>query len=152
MNPPTAMHFIVRGRVQGVGFRVAVLREAERLALSGWVRNLTNGDVEAVARGDALPLARLAEWLRHGPQLARVDNLHAATIDEARCGKINQLRVNDDEVDRVDYVDRVDAIDDSDDSDVDGDDDDADDGDVANDIENQNAFVIRRDSAASLGG
>ena len=152
MNPPTAMHFIVRGRVQGVGFRVAVLREAERLALSGWVRNLTNGDVEAVACGDALPLARLAEWLRHGPQLARVDNLHAATIDEARCGKINQLRVNDDEVDRVDYVDRGDAIDDSDDSDVDGDDDDADDGDVANDVENQNAFVIRRDSAASLGG
>lgn len=147
MNPPTAMHFIVRGRVQGVGFRVAVLREAERLALSGWVRNLTNGDVEAVARGDAVQLTRLADWLRYGPQLARVDNLHAATIDEARCGKINQLRVNDDEVDRVD---RVDAIDDSDDSDVDGDDDD--DGDVTNDIENQNAFVIRRDSAASLGG
>lgn len=62
----------IRGRVQGVGFRDALSREAERLGLAGWVRNRADGDVEAVAQGDAAGLEALVAWARRGPPAARV--------------------------------------------------------------------------------
>ncbi|MDD9856697.1 MAG: acylphosphatase [Gammaproteobacteria bacterium] len=72
-----AVHFIVSGRVQGVGFRHAARRKAGQLGLSGWVANRPNGDVEAVAHGDAARLGRFEAWLRVGPQYARVDRVEA---------------------------------------------------------------------------
>ena len=68
----TARKFIVRGRVQGVGFRYATRGVAERLLLAGWAKNLPNGDVEVVARGEPEKLAELAEWLPRGPDAAEV--------------------------------------------------------------------------------
>ena len=68
-----AARFIVRGKVQGVWFRASTRDVAVRLGLTGHARNLANGDVEVLAMGDAEAIATLADWLQHGPPLARVD-------------------------------------------------------------------------------
>ncbi|MCL2126968.1 MAG: acylphosphatase [Treponema sp.] len=65
----------VLGRVQGVGFRYSVLMEAERLSLSGWVRNTSDGGVEVWAEGSPESLDRFGAWLRRGPPLSRVDSV-----------------------------------------------------------------------------
>ena len=62
----------IRGLVQGVGYRNALLREATRLGLSGWVRNRSDGSVEALAAGPAPALDQLVAWARRGPPAARV--------------------------------------------------------------------------------
>ncbi|HET8625224.1 MAG TPA: acylphosphatase [Gemmatimonadales bacterium] len=67
--------FVVSGRVQGVGFRWFVLRQAEREGLTGFARNLPDGSVEVLATGDVVALERLAAALRVGPPHARVDNV-----------------------------------------------------------------------------
>lgn len=69
----TSFHAIVSGRVQGVGFRYFVQREAQRLGLSGTVCNRRDHSVEVRARGTRGDLERLAERLRQGPALSRVD-------------------------------------------------------------------------------
>lgn len=71
----------VSGRVQGVGFRFFVQREATRLGLCGWVRNTADGDVELVARGSRQALGELVKALWEGPALARVHNV-AVTWEE----------------------------------------------------------------------
>jgi len=70
-----ARRFIVRGRVQGVGFRWFVEREAHILAIAGWVRNNPDGSVEILAMGSREQLAILRSRLREGPRAARVDNV-----------------------------------------------------------------------------
>lgn len=60
----------IRGLVQGVGYRNALLREATRLGLSGWVRNRSDGSVEALAAGPAPALDGLIAWARRGPPAA----------------------------------------------------------------------------------
>lgn len=68
-----SFHAIVTGRVQGVGFRYFVQREAQRLGLSGTVCNRRDHSVEVQARGSRGDLERLAERLRQGPAMSRVD-------------------------------------------------------------------------------
>ncbi len=70
-----ARRYIVRGRVQGVGFRWFVDFEARQLGLAGWVRNLPDGTVEALAIGTEEQLAALYQKLRKGPRAARVDEV-----------------------------------------------------------------------------
>ena len=70
-----ARHYLVRGRVQGVGYRYFALESAIRLGLRGYVRNLWNGEVEAVAEGEEVLLARFRAALQQGPGLARVDEV-----------------------------------------------------------------------------
>jgi acylphosphatase len=65
--------WIVRGRVQGVGFRWFVAREATRLGVGGFVRNLHDGSVEVVSQGTDEQLDALGAALSRGPQMARVD-------------------------------------------------------------------------------
>lgn len=69
------IHCLVSGRVQGVLFRAATQDEAERLGVAGWARNLRDGRVEVLACGERERLERLQEWLREGPEQARVDDL-----------------------------------------------------------------------------
>ena len=64
---------VVRGRVQGVGFRYFVLREAITLGLEGWVANEPDGSVRCVAEGDRLALEALLEDHHRGPAGSRVD-------------------------------------------------------------------------------
>ena len=68
--------FLVSGRVQGVAFRACTRAQAIGLGLRGYARNLLDGRVEVLAVGDAEAIEHLAEWLRHGPPLARVDAVH----------------------------------------------------------------------------
>lgn len=67
------VHLRIRGRVQGVGFRFFALDTATRLGLSGWVRNLPDGGVEAEAEGDAAGVETFVSELKAGPSFARVD-------------------------------------------------------------------------------
>lgn len=69
------VRILVCGRVQGVGFRAFAVREATRLGLDGWVRNLADGRVEAVAQGGEDAVAQFVTALRRGPVAARVDEV-----------------------------------------------------------------------------
>ena len=72
-----AVRAIVRGTVQGVGFRAFAVREAERLGLDGWVRNRRDGTVEAVLSGDAAAVDRMLMALGVGPPGASVVNVRS---------------------------------------------------------------------------
>jgi len=72
-KPVQARRFLVRGRVQGVGFRWFVEREANILGIAGWVRNNHDGSVEVLAQGTRDQLSGLHSRLREGPRAARVD-------------------------------------------------------------------------------
>lgn len=84
-EPQERLEAWVRGRVQGVGFRVFIAREASRLGLAGWVRNESDGAVHVVAQGPPPDLDALLEALHEGPMGAdvrdvRVDRGRAAAI------------------------------------------------------------------------
>jgi len=70
-----ARRFVVRGRVQGVGFRWFVEREAHVLGIAGWVRNNADGSVEVLAMGSRDQLSGLRSRLQQGPRAARVDDV-----------------------------------------------------------------------------
>jgi acylphosphatase len=76
-----ARRFLVRGRVQGVGFRWFVEREAHVLQIAGWVRNNPDGRVEVLAMGTREQLAGLRSRLQEGPRAARVDNVEEAEAE-----------------------------------------------------------------------
>lgn len=69
------IHILVSGKVQGVGFRSYVVHTAHKLGLTGWVRNVHNNKVEAVAEGLPDVLAHFIEAVRTGPRASRVDDL-----------------------------------------------------------------------------
>jgi acylphosphatase len=69
----TARRWLIRGHVQGVGFRWFVMREAQRLGLGGFARNLGDGSVEVVSQGPEPALDALEQHLKRGPSHARVD-------------------------------------------------------------------------------
>lgn len=70
-----AVHIVVTGRVQGVGFRWHVREAGRRESLAGWVRNLPDGSVELVARGDPGGVERLQASVRMGPAGSRVESV-----------------------------------------------------------------------------
>ena len=76
----------IRGRVQGVGFRFFVQREAERRGVTGWVRNRRDGSVEAVAQGPAEAVDALVEACRHGPPSARVTDVQESAAEGSFAG------------------------------------------------------------------
>jgi acylphosphatase len=74
-------HLQISGRVQGVGFRYSMQREAARLGLTGWVRNRRDGGVEALVQGNEEAVAALTEWARRGPAGAHVAALRVASAE-----------------------------------------------------------------------
>jgi acylphosphatase len=75
--------YLVEGEVQGVGYRYFAVGRARRIGVCGWVRNLPDGRVEAVAEGTAAALADFEGWLRRGPSMAVVTNVQVLeTPDE----------------------------------------------------------------------
>lgn len=71
------------GRVQGVYYRASTQQEAERLGLSGWVKNRPDGSVEAEAHGSPSAVAALIAWCQHGPPGARVERLEVTECPAA---------------------------------------------------------------------
>ncbi len=87
------LHFLIKGRVQGVGFRWYVHREASELDLRGWVRNTEEGDVEVVASGAVTDLAELRASLRRGPRGSRVDNVIEHYLDDREAAGLDAFRI-----------------------------------------------------------
>ncbi len=71
----TRCHLWIRGRVQGVGFRVFALQEAQRSGVAGWARNLPDGRVEIVAEGDSRAVDEFVAAVRRGPAGARIEDV-----------------------------------------------------------------------------
>jgi acylphosphatase len=84
-------HLFISGRVQGVNFRWHTQRKAQALGLTGWVRNLGDGRVEAVFEGDKKAVQRAIDWCRVGPPSALVDNV-AASYQEPT-GEFRSFRI-----------------------------------------------------------
>jgi acylphosphatase len=82
-------HIVVRGRVQGVGYRMWTEDLAERLGLEGWVRNRRDGSVEAVFAGPAEPVMAAIEACRSGPRHGHVDLID---VQEAGSDVLSQRR------------------------------------------------------------
>lgn len=76
-----SLHCLVSGRVQGVGFRAYVFRQALELGLCGWARNLSDGRVEALVQGLDHAREDFVRRLREGPLLSRVDDVVTQLID-----------------------------------------------------------------------
>jgi acylphosphatase len=85
------LHLDIRGRVQGVCYRMYAQEEAARLGVTGWIRNGHDGSVEAVAEGDEAKLKEFEKWCRRGPPAARVTDVEAAYSDVA--GEFNTFSI-----------------------------------------------------------
>ena len=79
----------ISGRVQGVGFRDWTQREASDLGLSGWVRNLASGEVEALVSGPPGKVDAMLAACRRGPPLARVDDVKVTETTERAKGSFS---------------------------------------------------------------
>jgi acylphosphatase len=88
------LHFLIQGRVQGVGFRWYVHREASELDLRGWVRNTEDGEVEVVAAGRAADLDELRASLRSGPRGSRVDRIVEHLLQDADAEALEAFRID----------------------------------------------------------
>ena len=86
-------HYLVKGRVQGVGFRWFVHREASALGLNGWVRNTEDGDVEVVAAGEAEQMAELEAALHKGSRGSRVDAVVEHELAESEGEKLGPFEI-----------------------------------------------------------
>jgi len=87
------LHFLIKGRVQGVGFRWFVHREASELDLKGWVRNTEDGHVEVVAAGDPEGLAELRTSLNKGPRGSRVDSVIEHELAESEGEALSSFKI-----------------------------------------------------------
>ena len=86
-------HYMVRGRVQGVGFRWFVHREAADLGLRGWVRNTDDGCVEAVVAGDPDAIEELSQAIRKGSRGSRVDSVQQQTLNESEADALGPFQI-----------------------------------------------------------
>lgn len=86
-------HYLVKGRVQGVGFRWFVQREAAEIGLRGWVRNTDDGHVEVVASGEPEDLAELKSALRKGSRGSRVDAVIEHELAESEGAHLGPFQI-----------------------------------------------------------
>lgn len=75
-------HVLISGKVQGVYFRVFTKQKADELGLAGWVRNLPDGQVEALFQGKDTGVGTMLEWCKYGSPNARVDDLQVSDLDQ----------------------------------------------------------------------
>ena len=73
----------ITGKVQGVGFRYFVLRQAQELGINGWVSNKSNGNVEAFAQGEKADLEQFIAKVKEGPSFSRVEDVSLNWVNEA---------------------------------------------------------------------
>jgi acylphosphatase len=80
-EPRRTLRLVAHGRVQGVWFREGMRQEAQRLGVTGWVRNRRDGTVEAVVHGAPAAVEAIVAWARRGPEAAEVDRLEVVPAD-----------------------------------------------------------------------
>lgn len=85
------VRLIIHGRVQGVFYRLKTQQAAERIGVTGWVRNLPDGTVEALVEGGREDVAALVDWCRQGPPMSRVDDIRIT--DQAFSGEFDRFSV-----------------------------------------------------------
>lgn len=80
MKPKThvSAHIFIHGHVQGVSFRANLWREAKKHGITGWVRNLKDGRMEAVLQGEEDKVEEVIKWCRRGPPAAKVEKVEVA--------------------------------------------------------------------------
>ncbi len=90
MTPPDTsrktLRLAIRGHVQGVFFRDSMRREADKLGVSGWVRNCSDGSVEAVVHGASGAVDAIVQWAQHGPERARVQHVEIQPAEGSYSG------------------------------------------------------------------
>ena len=86
-------HYLIKGRVQGVGFRWYVHQEAAALGLRGWVRNTEDGHVEVIAAGEPEELGSLRLVLERGSRGSRVDNIVEHELDDAEGKDLGSFQI-----------------------------------------------------------
>jgi acylphosphatase len=89
----TAKHLFISGKVQGVGYRFHLYQKANDLGLEGWCRNLPDGRVEALVRGEAEQIKEIIDWCHQGPPRSKVEKVeyfevldHIASLDDHSFG------------------------------------------------------------------
>jgi len=91
-SSPETLYVRVTGRVQGVGFRAATVRQAHMLGVRGWVQNNSDGSVEALLQGSIEQVDRLLSWLHTGPPAAQVKEVtHETRAVDKRYERFEQL-------------------------------------------------------------
>lgn len=80
--PKRCLRCTISGKVQGVWYRANTKKQAVKLGITGWVRNLPDGRVEALICGDELALKAMQTWLAKGPAFAKVDQVSVEAVDE----------------------------------------------------------------------
>jgi len=93
LNLPMVVHFLIRGRVQGVGFRWFVHREAAELGLHGWVRNTDSGEVEVVVAGAPDLIGELRTELQKGSRGSRVDAIVENELAESEAESLGAFQI-----------------------------------------------------------
>jgi len=78
-NNKNQIHLFITGQVQGVFFRSQAKQKARSLGITGWIKNLPNGQIEAVAQGDQNKIKQFIDWCEQGPQLAQVEKVEIKT-------------------------------------------------------------------------
>lgn len=73
--PRKTLRLVIHGRVQGVYFRDSMRREAQNLSVAGWVRNRSDGAVEAAVQGEPADVDAIVRWARRGPERAQVERV-----------------------------------------------------------------------------
>ena len=91
INKMVRAHIFIEGRVQGVFYRSWTQRQAEKLGLTGWVKNLEDGRVEVVAEGEKENLSKLIEAVKKGPPLSKVE--HLDIIWEEATGEFGEFEI-----------------------------------------------------------
>ena len=85
------LHIVIEGIVQGVFYRASTIEESSKLGLTGWVKNCSDGRVEAVFEGEADKIEQIVEWCKKGPPGAVVRNVE--TIWEQATGDYNSFTI-----------------------------------------------------------
>ncbi len=79
VSPRKSLRLVIHGRVQGVFFRDSMRREAQRLAVAGWVHNRSDGSVEAAVQGESAAVDAIVRWAHRGPERAQVERVEIET-------------------------------------------------------------------------
>ena len=86
------LHLMIKGKVQGVFYRATAKETANKLGITGWIKNTVEGDVEAVVTGETAQLQTFVEWCKNGPERASVSEVIVTEQDETMFDEFSILR------------------------------------------------------------